>query len=524
MWVAPLLLLAVVASASSAALPGSVDRCHLEQCRAGRECRVVDGQAECACVARCPAHDRPVCGSDGQSYNNICRLHQNACITGVRLRVDYRGYCKADIARAMKEFGVTTRLPSTTTTTSAPTTTKSDNLAVCYGPQRDALRDAVIDGWQRGVAALPWYAPGMSYKDSLSGHFFSCDVDRDYKLRPDELLDCFSNTPFSSMHGQDQLITKTLCIDALVEDVDQNKDWRLTLAEFSRLLDPLHRLQARNCSLEGKHFTDGEEVHVECNHCVCATGSWVCATRECPKKEQKLDSSEEDDEEYYEYYDDKEFDRKFYAQSVQDQTKKEIDWLTPEEKKELNHLEENIKKFYNEISSTTKAPTTTTTTTTTTTEKYVDLDDTDDYYDYNYDDSDEDSEQTPSEEKEDLLLDQYDDIIDKSDLLQDKMRNLREMIRNIESKRAERKIAKESSSTTTTAEPLHENSVNVDATINELTDHKARLLAKFQRDRGNIARNMERNRLRTKIDNDIWEDQWKAKVKKHRHNLLANHI
>jgi hypothetical protein len=35
-------------------------------------------------------------------------------------------------------------------------------------------------------------------------------------------------------------VHRTLCVDALLELVDSNRDWRLSLQEFMHLLDPLY--------------------------------------------------------------------------------------------------------------------------------------------------------------------------------------------------------------------------------------------------------------------------------------------
>jgi len=63
-------------------------------CRAGRECKVgADGEAACACLATCPDHFVPVCGSNNQSYDNFCLMHRDACLTGVHISLKKKGYC-----------------------------------------------------------------------------------------------------------------------------------------------------------------------------------------------------------------------------------------------------------------------------------------------------------------------------------------------------------------------------------------------------------------------------------------------
>lgn len=63
-------------------------------CRAGRECKVgVDGEASCTCVANCPDHFVPVCGSNNQSYDNYCLMHRDACLSGIHISLQKKGYC-----------------------------------------------------------------------------------------------------------------------------------------------------------------------------------------------------------------------------------------------------------------------------------------------------------------------------------------------------------------------------------------------------------------------------------------------
>lgn len=509
------LVLGLAVGAAGMTLP-DLDVCRGHQCRAGRECLEVGGRAECLCLAACPDHDRPVCGSDGRSYDNHCRLHQRACVTGNHIRVSYRGYCTDDIELALKEFGVTTDLPITPSTTTTTTTTTpappaaDDDLAVCYGAQRDALRDAAIRGWREGGRG--------EYEASLPGHFASCDTDSDGRLRPDELLDCLPGGSEGGLAEED-LVTRTLCIDALVEGVDTNLDWRLDLTEFSLLLDPLYHPPQRNCSLEGRSYTDGARVAAGCNHCVCATGSWVCATRTCSdrtsasskpaeKSENGVMKDEPDnDEDYYDddddLYEDNEVADDYKDESIKEQSKKEYNWLTPIEKKRLNYLEDNIKKFYKKFNETSDVN-----------EKSDEVDNS--IMDSVSDDDllEDDEEESLSEEEEDDLLDDYDDLLDKSEKIRDELHILRDTIREIEEKRALRKKLRQSRPGVD--EDLHTNAIPRGGTEDktEHSDRKTALLAKLERDR-----------QRALTSTAVWEDQWKAKIKKHRHTLYnSNHL
>ncbi|KAJ8348859.1 hypothetical protein SKAU_G00274480 [Synaphobranchus kaupii] len=61
---------------------GLLGPCENKYCGLGRHC-VVNAetrQGECACLDHCKAHYKPVCGSDGQLYQNHCELHRAACL------------------------------------------------------------------------------------------------------------------------------------------------------------------------------------------------------------------------------------------------------------------------------------------------------------------------------------------------------------------------------------------------------------------------------------------------------------
>ncbi|XP_075054165.1 follistatin-related protein 5 isoform X2 [Mixophyes fleayi] len=55
--------------------------CENKYCGLGRHCIISreTGQAECACMERCKPHYKPVCGSDGEFYENHCEVHRAAC-------------------------------------------------------------------------------------------------------------------------------------------------------------------------------------------------------------------------------------------------------------------------------------------------------------------------------------------------------------------------------------------------------------------------------------------------------------
>ena len=73
---------------------GLLDECSMMVCRSGRECKLNgNGEASCVCMATCPDHFVPVCGSNGQSYDNYCMMHRDACLSDVHISLKKKGYC-----------------------------------------------------------------------------------------------------------------------------------------------------------------------------------------------------------------------------------------------------------------------------------------------------------------------------------------------------------------------------------------------------------------------------------------------
>lgn len=230
---------------------------------------VTHGAAHCQCIQTCPDHFVPVCGSDDNSYDNYCLLHRHACLTEKHIRVLHKGFCKKTKQIKVKPV-------------------KKNEPAVCYSPQRDAFLLVVGKHWQDTIQEQPWHVSGMTYRESLWGRFFTCDVDEDKYLDAEELLNCTSDAVFMARPEQNQELTRALCVDAIVDMADTNRDWRLDFEEFTTVLSPGYRPAHKLCSLEGENYLDGEDVDVDGNHCICAVGSWVC-TSDTSKDTNKKD-------------------------------------------------------------------------------------------------------------------------------------------------------------------------------------------------------------------------------------------
>nr|XP_039272923.1 follistatin-related protein 5-like isoform X1 [Styela clava] len=57
------------------------DRCRYMRCQPGEECLVEDERAKCVCKRHCKARHHPICGTDGEYYENHCEMHRQACLS-----------------------------------------------------------------------------------------------------------------------------------------------------------------------------------------------------------------------------------------------------------------------------------------------------------------------------------------------------------------------------------------------------------------------------------------------------------
>ncbi|XP_032079545.1 follistatin-related protein 5-like [Thamnophis elegans] len=79
-------------SVNHGVLPGS---CENKYCGLGKHCVVnrETGQGECACMEYCKSHYKPVCGSDGEFYENHCEVHRAACLKKQKITIVHNEDC-----------------------------------------------------------------------------------------------------------------------------------------------------------------------------------------------------------------------------------------------------------------------------------------------------------------------------------------------------------------------------------------------------------------------------------------------
>lgn len=71
-----------------------VNPCSSVQCKLNEECVINKyGIAACECISDCEPIVRPVCGSDGLTYDSNCHLQQSSCQLKTAVTVAYNGVC-----------------------------------------------------------------------------------------------------------------------------------------------------------------------------------------------------------------------------------------------------------------------------------------------------------------------------------------------------------------------------------------------------------------------------------------------
>ncbi|XP_022320939.1 follistatin-related protein 1-like isoform X1 [Crassostrea virginica] len=236
------------------------DLCFLKLCKAGRQCVVINKVATCQCVTYCPDHMHLVCGNDGRTYHNPCQLHQTACIEQRHIKVAEKGPCIVNNKEIRKLKNSTWK----------PLKCKEDARVYI---RKIFLMELMLKNGRDDVVAK-----------RTKIYFKSVDADTDIFVTSDEIYHFLrqkknvKSTDISKSFRQ-----KIACIDAMIDLVDKNKDYKLDQEEFTELLRPELVPFSKGCLLAGIHYSDGESTLQECNTCVCREGKMECSAHDCSK-------------------------------------------------------------------------------------------------------------------------------------------------------------------------------------------------------------------------------------------------
>lgn len=335
-------LLIILAGAQGSVLPH--DACTQVNCRPGRECVVLElKETECVCITICPDHWKPVCGSDGVSYDNHCELHRQACLHGKHISPLHSGFCKGEreALLARQEFIEEISKWGQPKKTPIP--------MACFENDRNRLREFLLSWLDLSATKQHWFRHGMTHNEILAGHFTAIDLDQDKFLDSQELYRYISRNNSEDQPQAKADKIRELCLDALVEEGDVNMDWRLGYSEYRELLQEEYIPSVQVCKMNGRVYSDGAENSVECNGCVCACGKWICTSNQCSEGYKDIfsnqvhrmdyldddadtdaDANDDDDDDYYddEYDDDDDDDINDDVDDPEDDPDvKDINWF-----------------------------------------------------------------------------------------------------------------------------------------------------------------------------------------------------
>jgi len=271
--------------------------CQDVECRPGRECKQLTRERHvCSCRENCPQNWKPVCGSDGNSYDNHCFLHKAACDSKTHISPLHSGFCRGDreAVIARQEFIQQLALWDQEEPTDKQKVFKKVPLPdACFENDRNRLREFLISWASLSAKKQPWYTSGMTSGEELWGHFYSADQDRDLALDTREWVDYLRNNDTDV--GKKSHKMRQLCITELIHEGDNDKDDKLDFDEFREILNDDYTPSSQVCDFDGLKFVDGAERALECNGCVCACGKWICTSEICTEGYRDIENRIDND-------------------------------------------------------------------------------------------------------------------------------------------------------------------------------------------------------------------------------------
>ncbi|XP_013364123.1 PREDICTED: follistatin-related protein 5 [Chinchilla lanigera] len=206
--------------------------CENKYCGLGRHCVISKEtrQAECACMDICRQHYKPVCGSDGEFYENHCEVHRAACLKRQKITIVHGEDCFF----------------------------KGDNCKInAYSKMKSMLLDLQNQKYITEENENP-NADDVSWKKLLVDQMFKYfDADSNGLIDINELTQVIKQEDLSKDHSECTLYD-------LVKFDDLNADKHLALEEFYRAFQVIQLSLPEDQRLRVSVATVGQSVVLSC--------------------------------------------------------------------------------------------------------------------------------------------------------------------------------------------------------------------------------------------------------------------